>query len=169
MPKEEKAQLSAIMHDIIPKLKNYQECVNLAKNATKNGNLELALEAQKRGIELRAATKGAMNGAERECIEAVFAYEDVLHHRNGKKTKAARTWKMLADRGIIPAVERLVNRPIETPGYQALKEMGLEHYAFESVIIRHPSAFSEEALRSAQERIESASSQGRVLDTVPSP
>jgi len=118
----------------------------------------MAVEARKRCIELRAEAKGAETKAEQECIEAVYAYEDVLHQRNGKKTRAARTWKMIELRGIIPAVEILVERRTETSGYQTLLEMGLEDYAFEAVIMRHPTAFNEKALLSAQERIGSTPS-----------
>lgn len=56
--------------------------------------------------------------------------------------------------GIIGAVERAVNRRTETQGYTALVEMGLEDYAFESVILRHPSLFSEQAVQISRERIE---------------
>jgi hypothetical protein len=60
---------------------------------------------------------------------------------------------MIKRRGIIPAVERLVNRPKETSGYRALIEMGLEDYSFEAVIVRHPNSFSSETVQHAQNRI----------------
>ncbi len=74
--------------------------------------------------------------------------------RNGKKTRAGRTWQMITRHGIIGAVERAVNRPTETQGYTALVEMGLEYYAFENVILRHPSLFSEQAVQISKERID---------------
>jgi hypothetical protein len=52
---------------------------------------------------------------------------------------------MIERHGIIEAVERAVNRSSETIGYKALLEMGLEEYAFEAVILRHPELFGEEA------------------------
>ena len=60
---------------------------------------------------------------------------------------------MIGRHGILGTVERAVNRPVETQGYTALVEMGLENYAFEAVIIRHPELFSQEALTISKERM----------------
>ena len=141
------------MNDIVSKLKTPEECANYEKNVTDRGRPELAVAARKRAIELRALAHGATNDAERECLEAVYAYERVLSKRSGKNTRASRTWQMIARRGILPAVERAVNRPTETAGYRALLEMGLEDYAFEAVILRHPTQFSAEAIQRSQARI----------------
>jgi len=48
-----------------------------------------------------------------------------------------------------------VNRPTETSGYRALVEMGLEEYAFEIVILRHPQLFSAEAVERSRQRMAS--------------
>lgn len=61
---------------------------------------------------------------------------------------------MINRHGIIGAVERAVNRPTETQGYNALVEMGLENYAFENVILRYPILFGEQAVQISIERIE---------------
>jgi hypothetical protein len=60
---------------------------------------------------------------------------------------------MIKRHGIIGAVERAVNRPTETSGYRALVDMGLEQYAFEAVILRHPQVFSAEAVEHSRQRI----------------
>lgn len=91
---------------------------------------------------------------QREALEAVYAYEEVLSLKNGKKTRAGRTWQMIERHGIIGAVERAVNRPTETQGYTALVEMGLEDYAFENVILRYPDLFSEQAVNVSRTRLE---------------
>jgi hypothetical protein len=141
------------MNDIVSKLKNPKECANLEKNALERGNPDLAVAARRRALELRAQTHSPVTSVERECLEAVYAYERVLTERHGKTTRAGRTWPMIRRHGILPAVERAVNRPAETAGYQALVEMGLEDYAFEAVILRHPESFSSEAVQHARTRI----------------
>ncbi|WP_104097061.1 hypothetical protein [Stutzerimonas kunmingensis] len=141
------------MTDLIAKLKNPKDCVVFERNATERGRPDLALAARKRAVELRAIEHGATTDVERECLEAVFAYEQVLSAKNGKKTRASRTWPMIERHGILEAVERAVNRKEETVGYTALVEMGLEDYAFEAVILRHPSYFSASAVQRSQERI----------------
>jgi hypothetical protein len=139
--------------DRVAKLKTPEECVIFEQNATRLGHCDLAVSARKRAVELRAEKHGAKTNAERECLEAVYAYEEVLTAKNGKRTRASRTWPMIARHGILGAVERAVNRPDETVGYTSPREMGLEEYAFESVVVRYPSQFSPEAVSRSEARI----------------
>ncbi len=141
------------MSDLVSKLKTPAECEIFAQNANERNRPDLALAARKRAVALRAAQYDAQTDIERECIEAVYAYEEVLSQKNGKKTRASRTWPMIKKHGIIVAVERAVNREIETQGYTALVEMGLEDYAFEAVILRHPATFSPEAVEKSRARV----------------
>jgi hypothetical protein len=142
------------MDDRVKKLDTPEKCVIFAKNCIEHDREDLAQEAKARAVQLRAEAHGAETDAEREALEAVFAYEEVLSAKNGKKTRAGRTWQMIKSHGIIGAVERAVNRPTETQGYIALIEMGLEDYAFENVILRYPSFFSEQAIDISRKRIE---------------
>lgn len=141
------------MNDLVAKLKTPEECAIFEKNVTERGRPDLALAARKRALELRAQKYGAKTEAERECLEAVYAYERVLSEKNGRNTRATRTWQMIQRRGIIDAVERAVNRESETVGYLALLEMGLEDYAFEAAILRHPEVFSPATVAHSQARI----------------
>lgn len=61
---------------------------------------------------------------------------------------------MIKKLGIIPAVEKAVNKPGETAGYHALLEMGLGSFAFEAVVVKYPELFSEEAVARCQERVD---------------
>jgi hypothetical protein len=141
------------MNDIVSKLKTPEECTVFEKNVTERGRPDLALAARKRAIELRALAYGATTDAEQECLEAVFAYERVLSAKNGKNTKASRTWQMIKRHGILVAAERAVNRKAETLGYRALLDMGLEEYAFEAVVLRYPTLFSAQAVERSQARV----------------
>ena len=142
------------MDDRVKKLDTPEKCVIFAKNCIERGREDLAQQAKERAVQLRAEAHGAEADAEREALEAVYAYEEVLSTKNGKKTRAGRTWQMIERHGIIGAVERAVNRPTETQGYTALVEMGLEDYAFENVILRYPDLFSEQAVNISRARIE---------------
>lgn len=137
----------------IAKLETVDKCETFEKNAIKNGRAELAVACRKRALEIRAAAYGAKSQAERECLEAIYAYEQVLSAKNGRKTPASRTWPMVKRHGIIGAVERAVNRKDETVGYTALVDIGLQDYAFEAVVVRYPELFSAEALAQCQSRI----------------
>ena len=142
------------MTDVVAKLKNAEDCEAFEINAKRLGREDLAAAARRRGVEFRATMYGAATAVELECIQAVYAYEQTLNLKNGKKTRAQRTWNMIAKHGIIPAVERAVDRRDETAGFTALKSMGLEEYAFESVILRHPNSFSPAVVARAAKRIE---------------
>ncbi len=141
------------MDDRVAKLKTPEECAVFAKNATERGRPDLALDARKRAVQLRAERFGATSEVERECIEAVYAYEEVLSAKAGRRQTASRTWPMIKRHGVIEAVERVVKRKADALGYTALVEMGLKELAFEAVVLRHSSAFSAEAVARSKERM----------------
>jgi hypothetical protein len=134
-------------------LKSTEECANFVKNALRLGHPKIAQEARQRAVQIRAEAYGEVTPPEREALEAVYAYEAVISARNGKKTRASRTWDLVKRHGILGAVERAVAREEETAGYPALVEMGLDHYAFEAVVMRHPDLFSKESVERSSQRI----------------
>ena len=138
----------------IAQLPSVIACEKFAKNAEASGRPDLVKAAHQRAVELGAKSHGATSEVERECLEAVYAYERILTAKNGRTTRASRTWQMIDRHGILPAVERAVNRSHEAAGYTALLEMGLEKYAFEAIILRYPDLFSEAAVRHSKDRMQ---------------
>ena len=141
------------MDDRVKKQKTPEDCEAFARNAARLGLPELAVQAKQRAVVLRAAAYGAVNDAERECLEAVYAYEEILFKKHGKRIRASRTWKMIKSRGIIAAIEQAVDRPDGTAGFLALQEVGLENFAFEAVILRHTDLFSPSAVERSRTRM----------------
>ena len=141
------------MDDRIKKLTTPAQCEIFAKNAIDLGHPELAIDALKRSIQLRANDHGAKSVTEKEALQAIYAYEEVLTAKNKRRTRATRTWQMIKRHGIIGAVERAVNRETTTQGYRMLAEMGLQEFAFEAVILRYPELFSEESIAKSRERL----------------
>ena len=137
----------------IQRLDTLKKCENFARNATERGRPDLAKESRQRAVQLRAQEHDAKSAAEKEALQAVYAYEDLLTNKNGRNTRASRTWQMIKRHGIIEAVERAVKRNAVTQGYTMLVEMGLEEHAFEAVILRHPEVFSDEAVRISRTRL----------------
>lgn len=140
------------MDESVARLKTPEECEQFSINVAERWP-DLARAAHRRAVELRAELHGAANDAEREALQAVYAYERVLSQKHGKTVHASRTWQMIKRHGIIKAVERAVDRPDETSGYTALIKMGMPDFAFEAVVCRHPTVFSDEALKRSQERM----------------
>ena len=137
----------------VAKLKTIAECETFAHNARERGAPELADQARKRAVQLRAHAHGATTEVEQECLQAVYAYEEVLSAQKGRRQPASRTWQMIQRHGVIPAVERVVTKREVSSGFTALAEMGLQDYAFEAVVLRYPHSFSEEAVAVSRARM----------------
>ena len=140
------------MDEVIAKFKTPESCEQFALNVEAHSP-ERAKAARRRAVELRAAAHGATSTAEREALEAVYAYERVLSASRGKKIRASRTWQMIERHGIIAAVDRVVSRRAESTGYTALVDMGMQDMAFEAVVLRHPELFTAEAIQRSRERL----------------
>src|SRR5262245_21228844 len=108
-----------LMDEKVARLKTPEECGQFIKNVEEKYP-ELAREARRRAVELRAAAHGATNAAEKEALQAVYAYEELLSNGRGKRIRATRTWQMIQRRGIMGAVEQLVQRKDVTSGYREL-------------------------------------------------
>ncbi len=111
-------------------------------------------ERRRRDVQQRATRHTPANDAEREAYEALYAYEEARSKQKGKTIRASRTWPMVDKYGIIGAVERIVTRPDDATGYRVLVEMGMEDLAFEAVVLRHPDAFSLQAVEHSRVRMQ---------------
>jgi hypothetical protein len=140
------------IHAAVARLTTPEDCEEFAQWA-QTRTPDLAAQARRRAVELRAAAHGASNTVEQELYAAVYAYEAVLANKRDRRVTASRTWQMIRRHGIVQAAERAVNRPQPTAGYNALVELGLANHAFEAVILRHPESFSPEAVARAAARM----------------
>src|SRR5689334_2083107 len=107
------------MDSRISRLTTIEECENFAKNALARGFPDLAVQARERAVQLRAEAHGAKTAVEKECLEAIYAYEEVLSAEKGRRTRAGRTWPMIKDHGgIIPAVEHIIKKREVSSGFK---------------------------------------------------
>ena len=60
------------MDDKVAKQKTPEECERFAKNVLERGRPDLAEQARKRAIDLRAETHNATSDVERECLQAML-------------------------------------------------------------------------------------------------
>jgi hypothetical protein len=135
------------------RLQTPDDCETFAANALARNLPDLALQARQRAVELRAASEGPNSDAERECLQAVFAYEETLYIKHGKRVKAAHTWKAFKSKGILKAVDNLVSLDRPTVGYEALQKAGLQEFAFEAVVLKYPKLFSKQAIEQSARRL----------------
>jgi hypothetical protein len=137
------------MDEIISKLKTPEECRQFVVKYS-----DLVRQARQRAIELRASSHEAEDIVEYELYQALYAYEDILSEKNNRRTRANRTWQMVKHYGIKLAAERAVNRNADAMGYKVLVGMGLQGLTFESVIVKYPDYFSNNAVKQAHKRLE---------------
>jgi hypothetical protein len=82
---------------------------------------EKAQEARRQAVRMRAEQYGAKTEAERECLQAIFAYEWTLFKKHRKRQKAAYTWRMVGERGIIPPSSMPCQRARTRRAFEAWK------------------------------------------------
>lgn len=143
------------MDPLVSRLKTPEECRIFMINAGDKGRQDLMQEARIRCLQLKANHHLDISEVERECLMAVYAYEEVLAQKNGRKTKANRTWQVIKRYGVVAGIERLVCKQSDPSGFTVLSSLGLADYLFENVVLRNADAFSEEAVISSKARLAS--------------
>ncbi len=121
------------MHELVMRIKDPDLCYVFAKNATRRGHPELALEAYRRAVDLRALEHSASNEAELAAFRAIYAYEEALSYNKGKRTRATGTWQLVNRHGVLPALLKRMQSRGDEDVSAALKALGMEDYSFESV------------------------------------
>lgn len=114
---------------------------------------DLAKQARRRAIALRARDFGATDDVEREALECVFALEEAKTTNPLRPYRANRTWTAIKTNGIVKTVNNIVARKAESSGYEALTKAGLDEFTFENVVLKHPERFSEAAVTEARKRL----------------
>jgi hypothetical protein len=137
----------------VERLRTPAECEIFAKNANALKHPELALQANRKAIDLQVATHETGSPVEAECLAAVYAYEALLTRRNGKKTRATGTWQAVKRYGIIEAIERAVIRPPDAADKVTLRDLGLQDLAFEALVMRHEASFNAAAVEISKARL----------------
>jgi hypothetical protein len=139
--------------DRINRLKTPQECEIFSRNVTERGFPELAARARRRAVQLQAAAHDVESEAERDGLQAVYAYEQALSRARRKRTRATGAWRMIKRRGIIEAIQSLTNRQAGETDYANLRETGLQDLSFESIVVKHASAFDADTVRRCEDRL----------------
>lgn len=130
-----------------------KECETFVENARARGYEDLAKEARRRAVALRTDAYGPKSPLERQCIEAIYAYEEALCARNGKRVTASKTWQNAKKLGPFTAVDKAVSRPEDDTIYPLLLQLGLERFAFEAIVAQNPAEFSFEAVEQSKLRV----------------
>jgi hypothetical protein len=134
------------------KLASPKECEAFIENARARGREDLVKEARQRAVLLRTEAYGPKSALERRCVEAIYAYEEVLSARRGKRVSAVAHWQNVRKLGPFSAVDKAAVRADEAL-YAELQALGLEGFTFEAVVADHADEFSFEAVQQSRSRI----------------
>jgi hypothetical protein len=133
------------MHELVLRINEPDLCYVFAKNATNRGHPELALQAYRRAVDLRAEQHTEASAAELSALRAIYAYEEALSFNKGKRTRATGTWQLVNRYGLLPALSKRLQSRDHDEVLPVLKELGMEDYSFNAVFEAHPEAFEQMA------------------------
>ena len=121
------------MHELVERIKEPELCYVFARNATRRGHPELALQAYRRAVDLRAEQHPTNSPAEFAAVRAIYAYEEALSYSKGKRTRATGTWQLVNRHGLLPALNKRLSSRSSEDVAPVLSELGMTDYSFEAV------------------------------------
>jgi len=126
------------MHELVLRIKDPDLCYVFARNARRKGHPELAMQAFRRAVDLRAEQHTAACEVERSALRAIYAYEEVLSFNKGKRTRATGTWQLVNRYGVLPALLKRLHSRDNDEVLPTLQAMGMEDYSFSAVCAAYP-------------------------------
>lgn len=121
------------MHELVERINEPELCYVFARNARKRGHPELALQAYRRAVDLRAERHETATEAEFAAARAIYAYEEALGYSKGKRTRATGTWQMVNRHGLLTAIQKRIESRSGDDILPVLRELGMEDYSFDAV------------------------------------
>lgn len=136
------------------RLKTAEDCESFAQNV-EMAYPELAEQARRRGLELKAAQKSVQTDVERAALVAVYALEEVRSQGARRRWRANRTWQSIRRNGILATLDYCVKRPRDDDGHSILAKSGRADLSFEAVVLKYPDQFSSTLVEKAKLRFSS--------------
>ncbi len=133
------------MHELVLRISEPEKCYVFARNAQRQGHPELAMQAYRRAVDLRAEEYATETEVELAAVRAIYAYEEALSYSKGKRTRATGTWQMASRHGLVEAVQKRLSSRTGDELQPVLKELGMEDYSFSAVRNAYPDVFEQAA------------------------
>ncbi len=121
------------MHELVLRIKKPELCYVFADNATKRGHEDLARQAYRRAVDLRAEEHQGVSEDERLALKAFYAYEEALSWGQRKRKRATGTWQMVDRIGILPTLQKRVAGKQALDARDTLKNLAMDDYGFDAV------------------------------------
>ncbi|MFM0083483.1 hypothetical protein [Paraburkholderia sediminicola] len=140
-------------------LKSRDDCTQFVKNVG-DRHPHLVLAARQRSVEVQVNAMNLDSALRRDIWSVVFAQEEAIFVKNGRRLRAGNTRKAITNRGELAAVAYIVMQP-GSESFELLHSLGLGDYTFEAVVLRHQEHFSSDVVEAARRKLDGR----RRLDT----
>ena len=121
------------MHELVSRISKPELCYVFANNAVKRGHEDLALQAYRRAVDLRAEAHEGVSDAERQALKSFYAYEEALSYGQRKRKRATGTWQIVKKLGILPTLAKRLASKTGVDVAEVLKTLKMEDYSFETI------------------------------------
>ena len=121
------------MNELVLRIKKPELCYIFARNAIERGHEELAIQAYRHAVDLRAAAHDTQSEAELMALKAFYAYEEALSWQQTKRRRATGTWQMVNRHGILPTLQKRLESKSAEEVLPALKALKMEDYSLQQV------------------------------------
>lgn len=121
------------MHELVLRINKPELCYVFADNATKRGHEDLAKQAYRRAVDLRAAEHDDVSEDERLALKAFYAYEEALSWGQRKRKRATGTWQMMGRIGILPTLQKRLAGKQAEEARETLKVLAMDDYSFDAI------------------------------------
>ena len=151
--------------EVLKKITDPDKVLGIMKNAKRlknKGHYELCFSHY---CDLKAAEHETDSFIVRGYYRFLYAYEQALTEKNGKRTNAGFLKKAVtnrieqnggdAEKGIVAALTELVTKKGASSGYQFLMYSGQSELTAEHLVKENPQRFSKEAVTAATEKLNS--------------
>jgi len=121
------------MNELVERIEKPDLCYVFADNALRRGRRDLALEAYRRAVDLRADSHTDVTEQERLALKSFYAYEEALSYGERRRKRATGTWQMVRKQGILPTLKkRLASRHVDEAD-ERLKQLQMQDYSMRAV------------------------------------
>jgi hypothetical protein len=133
-------------------LKTRDDCAQLVKNAG-DKYPHLVVAARQRSVEVQVNDMSLDSALLRDVWSVVYAQEEALFVKHGRRLRAGNTRKAITNRGELGAVAYIVMHP-SSESFELLHSLGLSDYTFEAVVLRHPEHFASDVVNAARRKVD---------------
>ncbi|MEM0952779.1 MAG: hypothetical protein AAGI24_01455 [Pseudomonadota bacterium] len=124
------------MNELVTRIEKAELCYVFADNALRRGRRDLAIEAYRHAVDLRAAEHVDVTEDERLALKAFYAYEEALSYGERRRKCATGTWQLVKKHGILEALKkRLASRSVDDMDAR-LKKLDMQDYSIRAVALR---------------------------------